>query len=73
MSEMQTLLTECLEKRGCSKEITGKKHLERTDCIIEFATSQYKFIFSPAEAADIMQVMRLYGDEDTQQKKAVGK
>ena len=35
MSDMQTLLAECLEmERGISKEITGKKHLERTDYII---------------------------------------
>lgn len=32
---MQTLLAECLEmQRGSSKEITGKKHLERNDFII---------------------------------------
>jgi len=35
MSEMQTLLAECLEmQRGISKKITGKEHLERTDYII---------------------------------------
>lgn len=35
MSDMQTLLAECLEmERGTSKETTGKKHLERTDYII---------------------------------------
>ena len=35
MGEMQTLLAECLEmERGISKELTGKKHLERTDFII---------------------------------------
>ncbi len=35
MSEIQTLLAECLGmERGISKEITGKKHLERTDYII---------------------------------------
>lgn len=35
MSEMQTLLAECLEmERGISKELTGKTHLERTDFII---------------------------------------
>ena len=32
---MQTVLAECLEmERGISKELTGKKHLERTDFII---------------------------------------
>ena len=35
MSEMQTVLAECLEmERGTSKEITGKEHLERTDFIL---------------------------------------
>ena len=35
MSEMQTVLAECLEmERGTSKEETGKEHLERTDFII---------------------------------------
>lgn len=35
MSDMQTLLAECLEmERGIPKEITGKKHLERNDYII---------------------------------------
>ena len=35
MSEMQTLLAECLDmERGTSKEQTGKEHLERADFII---------------------------------------
>ena len=35
MSEMQTVLAECLEMEwGTSKEVTGKVHLERTDFII---------------------------------------
>ena len=35
MSDMQTLLAECLDmQRGTSKDITGKGHLERTDFII---------------------------------------
>ena len=35
MSEMQTVLAECLEmERGTSKEVTGKEHLERADFII---------------------------------------
>ena len=35
MGDMQTLPAECLEmERATSKEITGKKHLERTDYII---------------------------------------
>lgn len=35
MSEMQTMSAECLEmQRGISREMTGKKHLERNDYII---------------------------------------
>lgn len=35
MSDMQTVLAECLEmERGTSKKQTGKEHLERTDFII---------------------------------------
>lgn len=35
ISEMQTVLAECLDmERGTSKEVTGKEHLERTDFII---------------------------------------
>ena len=35
MSEMQTLLAECLGmERGTSKEVTGKEHLERADYIV---------------------------------------
>lgn len=35
MSEMQTVLAECLDmERGISKKLTGKEHLERTDFII---------------------------------------
>ena len=35
MSEMQTVLAECLAmERGTSKKLTGKEHLERTDFII---------------------------------------
>lgn len=41
--------------------------------IIDFATSKYKSIFSPDEAADIKQVMRSYGGEDTELQKAVGR
>ena len=35
MSEMQTILAECLDmERGISKKVTGKEHLERTDFIL---------------------------------------
>lgn len=41
--------------------------------IIDFATSKHKSIFSSDETADIKQVMRSYGGEDTEQQKAVGR
>lgn len=41
--------------------------------IIDFATSQYKSVFSPSEVADIKEVMRSYGGEDSEQQKVVGK
>lgn len=41
--------------------------------IISFATSQYKSVFSPSEAAGIKEVMRSYGGEDTELQKAIGK
>ena len=41
--------------------------------IIDFATSKHKSIFSSDEAADIKQVMRSYGGEDTELQKAVGR
>lgn len=41
--------------------------------ITDFASSQYKSLFSPAEAADIKQVMRSYAGEDTARQKAVGR
>ncbi|WP_300106756.1 hypothetical protein [uncultured Alistipes sp.] len=41
--------------------------------IMDFATSQYKSVFSPSEATDIKEVMRSYGGEDPEQQKSVGK
>lgn len=41
--------------------------------IIDFASSQYKSVFSPFEAADIKELMRSYGGEDPEQQKSVGK
>lgn len=41
--------------------------------IMDFATSQYKSVFSPSETADIKEVMRAYGGEDPEQQKSVGK
>ncbi len=61
MMEMQTLLAECLEmERGSSKEMTGKKHLERMDFIIakqreemEQAKTELLFIESESKAKEI--------------------
>ena len=41
--------------------------------IMDFATSQYKSVFLPSEAADIKEVMRSYGGEDPERQKSVGK
>ena len=52
MSDMQTLLAECLEmERGISKEITGKKHLERTDYIIAKQKQEVERAKAEKEAA----------------------
>lgn len=60
MSEMQSVLAECLEmERGISKEVTSKKHLERTDFIIakqkqeaEQAKAEKKAALSAKEEAE---------------------
>lgn len=52
ISEMQTLLAECLEmERGISKELTGKKHLERTDFIIAKQKQEVEQAKAEKEAA----------------------
>lgn len=52
MSEMQTVLAECLEmERGISKEITGKEHLERTDFIINKQKQETEKAKAEKEAA----------------------
>lgn len=52
MSDMQTLLAECLEmERGISKEITGRKHLERTDYIIAKQKQEAERVKAEKEAA----------------------
>ena len=52
MSDMQTLLAECLKmERGISKEITGKKHLERTDYIIAKQKQEVERAKAEKEAA----------------------
>lgn len=52
---------------------TGDVFRRAVAAIIDFATSQYKSVFSPSEAADIKEVMRSYGGEDREQHKVVGK
>ena len=52
MSEMQTVLAECLEmERGISKEITGKEHLERTDFILAKQKQEAERVKAEKEAA----------------------
>lgn len=53
MSEMQTLLAECLEmERGTSKEQTGKEHLERADFIIAKQKQEAEQVKAEKEAAE---------------------
>ena len=52
MSEMQTVLAECLEmERGISKEVTGKEHLERTDFILAKQKQEAERVKIEKEAA----------------------
>ena len=52
MSEMQTVLAECLEmERGISKEVTGKEHLERTDFILAKQKQEAERVKAEKEAA----------------------
>ena len=52
MSEMQTVLAECLEmERGISKKQTGKEHLERTDFIIAKQKQEAEQVQAEKEAA----------------------
>lgn len=52
MSEMQTLLAECLDmERGTSKEATGKEHLKRTDFILAKQKQEAERVKAEKEAA----------------------
>lgn len=52
MSEMQTLLAECLEmQRGISKKLTGKEHLERNDFIIAKQKQEAEQVKAEKDAA----------------------
>ena len=52
MSEMQTLLAECLDmERGTSKEATGKEHLKRTDFILAKQKQETERVKAEKEAA----------------------
>ena len=53
MSEMQTVLAECLDmERGISKKQTGKEHLERTDFIIAKQKQKAEQVKTEKEAAE---------------------
>lgn len=52
MSDMQTLLAECLGmERGTSKEVTGKEHLERADYIVAKQKQEAQQAIAEKEAA----------------------
>ena len=53
MSEMQSVLAECLDmERGTSKEVTGKEHLERADFIIAKQKQEAELVKAEKEAAE---------------------
>ena len=53
MSEMQTLLAECLEmERGSSKELTGKEHLELADFILAKQKQEAEQVKAEKEVAE---------------------
>ena len=53
MSDMQTLLAECLDmERGSSKEVTGKEHLERADFILAKQRQEAEQVKAEKEAAE---------------------
>ena len=53
MSDMQTLLAECLDmERGSSKEQTGKEHLERADFILAKQKHEAEQVKAEKEAAE---------------------
>lgn len=78
MSEMQTVLAECLEmERGTSKKLTGKEHLERTDFIIakqkqeaEQAQAERDAALREADKAKTEQEKLQAGNEERQRRSA---
>lgn len=78
MSEMQTVLAECLEmERGTSKKLTGKEHLERTDFIIakqkqeaEQAQAERDAAVREANKAKTEQEKLQAGNEERQRRSA---
>ena len=53
MSDMQTLLAECLDmERGSSKEQTGKEHLERADFILAKQKQEAEQVKAEKEVAE---------------------
>ena len=78
MSEMQTVLAECLEmERGTSKAETGKEHLERTDFILaklkqeaEQAQAERDAAVREADKAKTEQEKLQAGNEERQRRSA---
>lgn len=53
MSDMQTVLAECLDmERGITKELTGKEHLERADFILAKQRQEAEQVKAEKEAAE---------------------
>lgn len=70
MSEMQTVLAECLEMgRGTSKEVTGKEHLERTDFIIAKQKQEAELLFVEGENKAKEQYRRSLDSEIAEKEK----
>lgn len=78
MSEMQTVLAECLAmERGTSRKLTGKEHLERTDFIIakqkqeaEQAQAERDAAVREADKAKTEQEKLQAGNEEKQRRSA---
>lgn len=76
MSEMQTLLAECLDmERGSSKELTGKEHLERADFILAKQRQEAEQVKAEKEAAESERdaaIRKIYEAKSEHEKLQIG-
>ena len=76
MSEMQTLLAECLDmERGSSKEQTGKEHLERADFILAKQRQEAEQVKAEKEAAEAERdaaIRKIYEAKSEHEKLQIG-